>query len=1063
MLICYFFISSCAIYAQSEQEWNDQYAKGESHFENGNIDSAQYYFESSYKLAKMVFTEEDWQPGMNAYYLGKIYKSIKKYELAEEMMQLDLKVTINTVGINHSDYGTSLSNLAQLYMTMGQYTKALSLYLEVLEHTEKNLGKEHSLYRIRLSKLANLYEILGENNKALALYREVLEKTQESLGKEHSEYGICLNNLANLYVTMGDHSRALPMHLEALENARKSLGEEHPSYGARLNNLAVLYQTIGEYGKALPLFIEALENTGKNLGIEHVEYGVRLNNLGLVYETLGEYNKALPLFIEALENTGKNLGKEHSDYGISLNNLAGLYVKMGEYSKAMPLYIEALKITEKSLGKEHSEYGIGLGNLAHLYRTKGEYSKALRLYLAALENAEKSLGKGHVNYGISLNNLALLYQKMGEYSKALPLYLETLDNVEKSLGTEHSDYGIYLNNLADLYHTMDEYSKALPLYLEALKNTERSLGKNHPYYGIRLTSLAQLYESMGDSMVALPLFIEANVNLLNQIKEIFSFRSEREKKAFLSKVEYLFGIYQSANYRSMNLSEEYLEMNLKNQMSLKGLLLNSGKNILVELEKIENSTLGKLIMDFKRNNQLYSRQLALPPYLRTINFDSLLDLINNQEAQLVREYNTHIGAAIDYHKDWRKVQGALGKNEIAIEFSHFRYKTSKEWTDSIFYVAYLIKKEWEEPKMVFLFEEKQLSAILKQKSPNQLYTTRGGKSQTTYKGGSFSDSLYHYLWSPLESYLEGVQKVYYSPDGLLHQIPFAAIGDSTGLLSDKYELVKLSSSYVLAEGQTEPDKSDFILIGGINYEYDTTAQKSLGRLAYNFIDTSLRGTRSNGASWNYLEGTNQEILQLEQLVKENNSRVTSWSSDMATEKRFKALSGKSPRVLHIATHGFFFEDPEDKAQRAEESVYIQSKDPLMRSGLLLSGANYAWSHGSNPFEDENGILTAMEISNMDLSNTDMVVLSACETGLGDINGSEGVYGLQRAFKMAGVNIIVMSLWQVPDKETTQFMNLFYGQWLKGIPVRTAFRKAQNEMQMKYPDEPLKWAAFVLFE
>ena len=203
------------------------------------------------------------------------------------------------------------------------------------------------------------------------------------------------------------------------------------------------------------------------------------------------------------------------------------------------------------------------------------------------------------------------------------------------------------------------------------------------------------------------------------------------------------------------------------------------------------------------------------------------------------------------------------------------------------------------------------------------------------------------------------------------------------------------------------------------------------------------------------------------MFNKNNKTHQSLTKQDASEESFKAFSGKSPSVLHIATHGFFFENvtntERDVLDLTKESVYKVSEDPLMRSGLILAGANYAWKHGSNPHANENGILTASEIANLDLSNTDMVVLSACETGLGDIDGSEGVYGLQRAFKMAGVDIIVMSLWEVPDAETSEFMQLFYSNWLGGMKVREAFRNTQRNMSTKYKDTPEKWAAFVLFE
>jgi CHAT domain-containing protein len=173
---------------------------------------------------------------------------------------------------------------------------------------------------------------------------------------------------------------------------------------------------------------------------------------------------------------------------------------------------------------------------------------------------------------------------------------------------------------------------------------------------------------------------------------------------------------------------------------------------------------------------------------------------------------------------------------------------------------------------------------------------------------------------------------------------------------------------------------------------------------------------------------------------------------------------KSPDILHIATHGFFFSDPEKrKDQRfGEENAFKWNENPLFRSGLALSGANAAWSGQPTPGNIEDGIATAYEISHLNLSNTKLVVLSACESGLGDIKGSEGVYGLQRAFKMAGADYLLVSLWQVPDKETVEFMDLFYKSWLSGKTIHEAFAKAQKKMRKKYK-EVYKWGAWVLVE
>ena len=291
-------------------------------------------------------------------------------------------------------------------------------------------------------------------------------------------------------------------------------------------------------------------------------------------------------------------------------------------------------------------------------------------------------------------------------------------------------------------------------------------------------------------------------------------------------------------------------------------------------------------------------------------------------------------------------------------------------------------------------------------------------------------------------------------------------------MADRFQIRQVGSTRVVAlrNAQTEQllDTRNLktILYGGITYEADSVVlvrqahkEEVEKRLAYR------EATRSG--TWDYLPGTQTEVDKLKQVLP--SAQTTLFTKEAATEASVKALSGHAPTILHIATHGFFFPDlPKPKTDQSglisnERSQFEISENPLLRSGLVMAGANYVWK-GGKPLEGvEDGILTAYEVSNLDLRGTELVVLSACETALGKVQGSEGVYGLQRAFKMAGVRYLLMSLWRVSDRETAEYMALFYGQMLKTNSVPQAYEYAQQQMRQRYPQEPFKWAAFVLVE
>jgi hypothetical protein len=310
--------------------------------------------------------------------------------------------------------------------------------------------------------------------------------------------------------------------------------------------------------------------------------------------------------------------------------------------------------------------------------------------------------------------------------------------------------------------------------------------------------------------------------------------------------------------------------------------------------------------------------------------------------------------------------------------------------------------------------------------------------------------------------------------------------DKQQTFSERRRLVLVGSTrQVVFPSTTSSGDNDAYLVGGVHYELDSTAMDRANQpIASNRGMPSLdlgsfyppdSSQRKRGEEWRYLPGTLDESIEVNRMLRSAGFDPQLDTGYMATEERLNHRCGygskqQSPRILHLATHGFFYPDPKSEARseimRSEmsEPVFRLSDDPMMRAGLLLAGAKYAWQTGKPIRSDmEDGILTAREISQLNLSNTELVVLSACNTGLGDIVGNEGVYGLQRAFKIAGAKYLIMNLWEVGDKVAHEMMTEFYRQWLeKGLVIPEAFRAAQAKMKEKYED-PYLWACFVLIE
>jgi CHAT domain-containing protein/Flp pilus assembly protein TadD len=944
------------------------------------------------------------------------------------------KIALEKLGKESSVIGNCAQNRGLVYLLKQDYPEAEKWFLEAKTIYEKVLGKEHRNYAGILINLASLYYTISNNDKSEQLYLEIMTLLERLYGKEHSYYAQILSNQANLYLNMGNYERAEPLYLEANAIFGKVKGKEHPDYAKSLTNLALLYMEKGNNEKAESLYLESLTILEKKIGKENSSYASGLHNLALLYILMGIYEKAELLNLEAKAIREKVLGKDHPDYTSSIGSLVTVYFYMGNFEKAEPLNLEANAIYKKVLGKDHPDYARGLNNLANIYMNMNNYQKAEANYLEAKAIFEKSLSKEHPEYTNMLFNLGYLNQILGNYEKAELFFLETKSIREKVLGKEHPLYPECLSSLAELYEKQTRFLDAEPLIQEALNRSQATLVNARSFLSEEeLSKYTATFQNSGDAL---------NAYLITRLG------SDAQT-----------GILPSLAY--------------DHALFYKGFLLSSVSRL--------NSSAQASIESTKINSRLkeYRRQLAAQftmPIAERNGIPELEGKANIAEKELARSVAGY-GDAIRQVK-WQDVKGVLKTSESAIEFVHFQVNFPQE-TDSTLFAALVILPEMEQPKFIPLFEEKSLDSLLNSKSErkadyvNNLYTLadRGAVAVEAHK-----KSLYEILWKPLEKELTNVNTIYFSPSGLLHRINLDAIPiNETETFADRFKLIELNSTRQLViPTQIKNGNNDAVLYGGIEYEQDSMfqnneplmASRSRGELSFSNVDTTLRG-----GSWNYLAGTEREVNTIEKIMQTNAIQIKLKKGYDATEESFKnigANNNPSPRILHIATHGYFFPDPKESHQssvnsRQEETVFKISEHPMLRSGLIMAGGNAAWQGKQTLEGREDGILTAYEISQMNLSNTELVVLSACETGLGDIQGNEGVYGLQRAFKIAGAKYLIMSLWQVPDKQTSLLMTTFYKKWLEEkLSIPNAFHAAQKQLR-DGGLEPYYWAGFVLVE
>lgn len=905
---------------------------------------------------------------------------------------------------------------------------------------------------------------------ALLPAQQAADLARQAWGANNARYANALYRLAITNLSKADYQKAEPLFLEAMNVRERILGIAHPDYARTENALAILYSFTGKYEKAEPLFLDALAIYEKTTGKKQGRYASSLKSLGQMYFTMGNYEKAEKAYLEVAALRAEVLGKDKPDYAASLVDLTRLYLVVGNYKKAEGINAEALAIFER-LGQESLNYAYALSDAGTIQKNAGNWEQAEAFLLKSKALREKILGKAHPDYAVSLYNLAHLYLATENYEKAEPALLEAIGVYEKVFGKENTSYLTALTGLASVYRHTGRYEKAESLLLELLDIREKTLGKDNLPYCFNLADLADLYWRWGNSDKTYSYLVNLSEIIRRQLILSSRYLSAEELYAYCNNL-FFGGV--SADFSFVQSERRLSSTCFDDILFYKGFLLN----VTLQVNKLAqtDSAAAQKYELLKSQRRHLAAEYAKPIASRE-NIAELEAAANALEKDLARSI-AGFGEALR-QLSWREVQQKLRPGDAAVEFVRFRY-VDPESTDSLLYAALVLKPGDSLPQFFPLFEEKELLTQIRGATGgnnfmkiNALYSAKAANSK--------QKSLYALVWQPLQNALQGVTTVYCSPAGLLHRLNLSAIPDAAGkFFGDQRQLVLLGSTrqLVVPTSSMKNTANDAFLAGGIRYDTDSTA------IAYANRGASSRSTEPSGAAvfqpdsasitrggvLDYLPATAIEVREIGQTLATADIQAKVDTGFYATEEAVRQLGigQPSPRIIHLATHGYFFPDPKDKGQEGgstfgQGQVFTLSEQPMIRSGLIMAGAKQAWLTGQHPTGQEDGILTAYEISQMDLSGTELVVLSACETGLGDIVGNEGVYGLQRAFKIAGARYLIMSLWKVDDRSTREFMTGFYRHWLtEKQPIPQAFRNTQREMRGKYPGA-YDWAGFVLIE
>lgn len=824
----------------------------------------------------------------------------------------------------------------------------------------------------------------------------------------------------------------------------------------------------GDYVNAIPLLQNVITYYNTNRSTDYTHLAAWLKSLGMAYMYVGDYNNSERTYLSAVQLLeSRNLQGEKA-YRMILDALAVLYGQLQNYEKALDYNTRAKTLYEKALDFG-DDYVRCVSNCALCHNGLGHNTTAKMMLNVALRQAKQNLSdstaisvtlkdlnqlsgkpldnkkidENHyiqtriIPYVTLLSNSATVYSELGYFSDALRAIKESIKVLEEYGLKEALPY----NNMGMLYFYKSKFPQSVEWFLKSYDLCKTPYESDE----IGMNTALGLYLAKDASACAFS--AEVSERMRKNIQDMFAFMSGEERAIYWKHFENYLPMLNLIIYESSN--ADAFGTIYDNILESKGLLLRSTNAI---RDAILNSDNASDIADYTRIGKLKQQLLNEKDEETRLAIEKEIEAIDKRLTQHVNAYADFAAAK---NIRWKDVRNALTKDDAAIEF----YNIPLIWgLDSIQtmdgeprYCAVILRNGYNNPHIIPLCKESQLAELDRE----DLYET---------------DSIYNLIWRPLEEELRGVKNIYFAADRELHKIgiEYAPVSD-TDNICEMYNLYRLSSTRILAESKAKSKKESAVLYGGLKYDLgkdELIAESRSGN--YHPASVSRAFTNDNlRYGVKYLPGTLKEVEEISQSFSRKPQLITDMTG---TEESFKSLAGSAIDIIHLATHGFFWS--EEDAQKRNYVTFLNplnrttqsaEDNALMRSGLFFSGANIGLKGEALPDDVEDGVLTALELSNMNLGNVDMVVMSACESGLGETSG-EGVFGLQRGFKLAGANTLLMSLWKVDDTATQKLMTEFYKHYLSGKSKQESLHLAQESLRKssEYSD-PQYWAAFILLD
>jgi CHAT domain-containing protein len=978
--------------------------------------------------------------------------------------------------------GRALNKLGALYLAKSDLQKGEQAAKRSLEVREKALGKDHPDVAESLGTVAAIAQAKSDYGAAEPLYQRALKIREQELKEDHICVAQSVNQLAGLYKDMAAYSKAEPLYQRALTIRTSKLGEQSLEVAESNGDLGALMLAMGNFAAAEPYYQRALEVRKAKLGEDHPEVAETLNELGNLSKQRGDFPQAETRLKQALAIREKKLPPTDPKVAETLGDLASLYVNMGDLRAAEPLLRRALELRQKALGADHPDVAETMGLLAQLLRQKSQLAEAETLTQKALQIRETKLGLRHPQVAESCSDMGDLQLQKGDAAKAESFYNRAFDVRKQVYGAEHPAVAQSMFKQATLLRARGDLARALPLYQQALQLREKLLGPGHPDVAESLVGVAAAQIGSGKTDAALPLLTRAVEIDEVVLRSIGGSSNESRVDAFLRTLRTQEEIIYSLLTESP--SEAAVNLGAMTALLRKGRSIDeaadTSRALYQGLKDDEKQKLAALReVKTRRADLALAGAGVYPPDVYQKLLRDLQDSEEQQQAELVKS-SASLRSKLQAVKPQdvvASVQKALPGGSALFEVVAFPKYTFKPTAQKpalgpgpLHYVAIVLTNEGK-PLSFDLGPGSTIDSTI----GNLLAALTNPESDWEEP----AKALKQLVLAPAREGLAKSAKWFVSPDAQLSLVPFGVLPLAEGKLTlvDKIELIYVTSGRdLLRRHDGEGAKTSVAVLADPQFSLATknAAAADAGQSRASGI---YRGLRLGKVA--PLPGTRQEAKAIEKLLKKND--LSSLMGDKATKQAF--LKIEQPGILHAATHGLFIGETsksgdnsrgvvidEEEARPAPQPTPtaaaaprpIFAENPLLSSMLVMAGAETASKLPAESREPEigNGLVTALEVASMNLWGTQLVVLSACETGRGDVsNLGQGVYGLRRAVMVAGAQTLLTSLWKVDDKATKDLMSRYYKNLLSGQGRAEAMRAAALFVRKKRP-HPYFWAPFI---